>query len=100
MDTSKRTTTKNGGDETCTSSEHGISKAASQRMCQHMNDDHAVSVYGMVRSMFPGASTVVTDTEIVGISFETCDFTCKVNGKSQHVSYPFHPPLSSAKEAR
>ena len=86
-----------------TSSE--ITDEVSKRMCQHMNEDHAVSVYAMAKSLVklkPGfklSGARIKKVTLSGCSIQaiTC---CNDACVPLDVVFPFDPPLQSASEAR
>ena len=87
--------------------ETGISDQTSQRICRHMNDDHAVSVHAMVKNALPYREQLlhtIKDAQMTSISltgynlsFVVCDGDlCS----RRSVTVNFVPPLSSSKECR
>jgi hypothetical protein len=82
-----------------------ISEEASKRMCQHMNDDHAVSVYVMAKSLVRlEAGWKISDARLKKVSLTGCSIqaiTCHKDMCVPHnVVYKFEPPLKSSAEAR
>lgn len=74
-----------------------ITAAVSDRICKHMNDDHADSiviyaeVYGQVKN--------VASARMLSIDAEGMDLVAQVNGSDQPVRVQFEKPLADAKEA-
>jgi len=85
---------KNGG---------GISADTSKRVCQHMNEDHSVSVYAMAKSLLPTGYKIISAT-LVSVSMEGCTIAAAAcQGdlcEQKHLMYPFNPPMSSGSEVR
>jgi hypothetical protein len=85
-----------------------ISPEASQRICTHMNEDHAVSVYAMAKSLLSnrsnGSSDSITQARLKQVTAESCTIaavTCSGDACEMHsLQYPFTPPLTSAAECR
>jgi len=90
-------------------SSNEISAETSNRVCAHMNEDHAVSVYAMAKRKLtwpPGGSKKwkITDAILKSVSLEGCQIQvvmcsgdlCQV----QLFTYPFDPPLKDGAELR
>lgn len=91
-----------------------IAEAVSKRICTHMNDDHAVTVYGMAQKVLFLVSThaigdgewKLTSAKLHKVTSEGCDIKvtkCKRDGdmcEMQTVHYPFSRRLSSADEVK
>lgn len=82
-----------------------ISESSSKRMCQHMNEDHAVSVFAMAKSVLslkPGWK--LSGARLKKVSLSGCEIqaiTCRKDMCQAHkVFYPFEPPLQTAEESR
>lgn len=81
-----------------------ISPEVSKRICSHMNDDHAISVYAMAKKACENKNSKLTNAKMKSISlsgykisFVICeDDVCEM----KNVMIPFDPPLKSQKEAR
>ena len=71
----------------------------SERVCHHMNTEHAACVYGMVASIY-GVNDKIDNVQMIRFAMDRCDFTFNLNGKERHTFLPFEPPLQSIKEAR
>jgi hypothetical protein len=77
-----------------------ISAETSKRTCEHMNDDHAVTVFAMAKYL----GAFGTDARLKSISLSGCKISvvtctgdvCEV----KTVIYPFTPPLASPSQAR
>lgn len=90
---------------TTSSKDGGISAETSKRVCSHMNDDHAVSVYAMAKAMLQGsAGTKITSATLKSVSLEGCDIavvTCTGDlCEMKQFTFPFVPPLKSGSEIR
>lgn len=77
----------------------------SQRICQHMNDDHALSVYVMAKEMVQLESGwKLSDARLKKVTLAGCTIqaiTCHQDTCApQMVVYPFQPPLKAVSEAR
>ncbi|CAJ1941561.1 unnamed protein product [Cylindrotheca closterium] len=86
-----------------------ISAETSKRICNHMNEDHAATVYAMAISTLPvmqqsNANLSVSDARMTSISLASATIkfvTCSGDLCQQKQEIiPFAPPLSSAKESR
>ena len=86
--------------------DEGISDKTSQRICSHMNDDHAVSVHAMVKNALPYAEQLLSikDAQMTSISLTGYNLSFVVcNGdlcSRRSITIDFVPPLSSGKECR
>jgi putative heme iron utilization protein len=69
----------------------------SDRICKHMNKDHADSVVFYATEY--GGVTDVTTAEMVKIDSLGMDLNVQVNGETQPVRIPFDHELADAKEA-
>jgi putative heme iron utilization protein len=69
----------------------------SDRICKHMNKDHADSVVFYATEY--GGVTDVTAAEMVKIDSLGMDLNVQVNGESQPVRIAFDHELADAKEA-
>ncbi|MGD1903270.1 MAG: DUF2470 domain-containing protein [Geitlerinemataceae cyanobacterium] len=78
-------------------SETGISPAISDRICKHMNDDHADAVvqYARVYGNCSDASAAVMDA----IDTRGMDITAQVNDTPTLVRVEFERELADAKDA-
>lgn len=80
-----------------------ITAEASNRICTHMNDDHAVSVYAMAKSLLPNG-VKITDAKLKEVVMDGCNIavvTCKGDlCEMKRLMYPFRPRLKSAAEVR
>ncbi len=74
-----------------------ITAAVSDRICKHMNQDHAdaVLVYAQVYGNLPNATAAHMDA----IDPEGMSLTAEVEGVPQPVRIAFERPLANAKEA-
>ena len=99
-------TSNENDDDSTKDSSSIISVAVSNRMCAHMNDDHAVSVFAMAKSRTASScgSWTITRSQLTLVTEHgaTLQATLCRNSlcKRETIVYPFHPPLTSAKEAR
>jgi putative heme iron utilization protein len=69
----------------------------SDRICKHMNKDHADSVVFYATEY--GGMTDVTAAEMVKIDSLGMDLNVQANGEMQPVRIPFDHELADAKEA-
>ncbi|CAB9497448.1 expressed unknown protein [Seminavis robusta] len=80
-----------------------VSAETSTRVCTHMNEDHAVSVYAMAKSLLPGKKKI-TDFKLKKVTLKGCEISavsCQGELCEMHkLFYPFQPPLASAQEVR
>jgi putative heme iron utilization protein len=74
-----------------------ITAAVSDRICKHMNEDHAdaVLVYAQVFGKTPAATAATMDS----IDPQGMNLTADVEGSAVPVRVTFDHPLESAKEA-
>jgi hypothetical protein len=89
-----------------------ISSDVSSRICTHMNEDHAVSVYAMAKRLIDNTSNSLpncvgsdlTNAKLMQVTLCGCEIRAIVcRGDACHLHnlhYPFVPPLSSASEVR
>jgi len=83
----------------------GVSPETSKRVCQHMNEDHAVSVFAMAKAAknLP-RDVVVTEAHMKKVTLHGCQIRAlSCHGDmctSNEVEYPFDPPLKSSAELR
>lgn len=80
-----------------------IPPAVSKRICAHMNDDHAVSVFAMAKSLVASRWKVSQSTllAVTATGAEIRAVLCQnVVCKQEILRFPFDPPLESAAEAR
>ena len=75
----------------------GFPQAVSDRICKHMNDDHADAV--VLYATAYGKAEGVTAATMDAIDAEGMDITAQINGESQPVRVSFEKPLADAKEA-
>ena len=86
-----------------------ITPETAKRVCKHMNEDHALSIYAMAKrkvSSWPkdGGTWKISDATLQSVSMEGCvlqvvfcrNDLCQV----QKVTYPFEPRLKHASELR
>ena len=81
-----------------------ISREASNRICSHMNVDHAASVHAMVLRHSNRIQGHVSNCKMKNISLNGCEISfvaCRANMCEQHqVFVKFSPALGSVREAR
>jgi hypothetical protein len=84
-----------------------ISSDTSQRICKHMNDDHAVSVYAMAKSLLSkdrSLSSSLTDVSMTRVTMSTLYLRAILcSGDScemRQLEYALEPPLVSPTELR
>lgn len=82
-----------------------ISAETSTRVCQHMNDDHYISVYAMARNALKlGDDWKLTDAKMKKVTAEGCHLqavTCSGDlCEMKPVVYPFVPPLTDVKQVK
>jgi len=92
------------------SQDDGVSDETSKRVCDHMNDDHSVSVYGMAQSALSAAgeslppSWKISKAELTKVSLKGCDIrVVACSGElceMRRVRFEFVPPLTSASQLR
>mmetsp|Transcript_32504 Transcript_32504/g.78900 ORF Transcript_32504/g.78900 Transcript_32504/m.78900 type:complete len:227 (-) Transcript_32504:161-841(-) len=94
---------------TPTNNSNEISPETSQRMCKHMNEDHAATVYAMAISTLPimqqsNASLTVSNARLTSVSLTSVTIkfvTCSGDlCQQKQETIPFVPPMSSGREAR
>ena len=94
----------------------GVSSETNERICNHMNNDHAISVYAMAKQQLMinnnnpwGSATVrsqshITEAKLLNVTLEGCTIkviTCSGEFCQQHkVVYPFVPPLTTSNGLR
>jgi putative heme iron utilization protein len=74
-----------------------ITAAVSDRICKHMNDDHADAV--LTYAKVYGKEEAATAAKMESIDPEGMNLTADVEGKSVPVRVNFDHPLADAKEA-
>ncbi|NER83316.1 MAG: DUF2470 domain-containing protein [Leptolyngbya sp. SIO1D8] len=74
-----------------------ITTAASDRICKHMNDDHADAV--LTYAQVFGNTQSATSASMNSIDAEGMNLTAEVAGNSVPVRVIFDHPLENAKEA-
>jgi hypothetical protein len=81
-----------------------ISAETSKRYCEHMNDDHAVTVYAMAKFLGGFGQLKLTDARIKQVSLTGCSInaiTCRGDVcEVKQLFYKFEPPLASPPQAR
>jgi Protein of unknown function (DUF2470) len=91
---------------TAATDELEISEETSARICQHMNEDHAVSVYAMARKMveWPGPKWKISKALLQRVRRQGCDlqvYLCHdMMCQETKVTYPFVPPLAHSSQIR
>jgi putative heme iron utilization protein len=74
-----------------------ITPAISDRICQHMNDDHAEAVL-LYAKAFAGVAEA-TAAEMLSINPETMQLNVMVNERSQNVEIKFDHVLADSEDA-
>jgi putative heme iron utilization protein len=74
-----------------------ITPAVSDRICAHMNDDHADAV--LLYAKVFGHSPAATAAELDSIDPEGMTLTAQVNGASVPMRIPFEHPLADSEDA-
>lgn len=74
-----------------------ITAAVSDRICKHMNDDHADSIV-MYAEVY-GKQENVSAARMLKIDPEGMDILAQVEGRDTPVRVTFEKPLADAKEA-
>jgi putative heme iron utilization protein len=74
-----------------------ITAAVSDRICKHMNEDHADAV--LVYAQFFGQTPTATAAQMDSIDPQGMNLTAAVDGSPVPVRVTFDHPLESAKEA-
>jgi Protein of unknown function (DUF2470)/Domain of unknown function (DUF4499) len=104
-ETTTATSTTVSGDE--------ISTVVSQRICQHMNDDHAVTVFGMAQTRLflvspcingDGRGTKITSAKMTKVTNDGCEIkVVKCHGdlcEMETVVYPFAKRCTTSAEIK
>lgn len=92
-------------DEKATLTDPIVNATVSDRVCKHMNDDHALSIYGMARDHEGWNNTKISNAKLKSVasthytlSYVTCSGdVCTMRGA---VDVPFDPPLTDAKKIK
>ncbi len=90
----------NSGLEKLTMSETSsevFSKAVSDRICKHMNDDHAQAV--LLYATAYGQASQATTAEMAAIDAQGMDLNAQINGESVSLRIPFDHELKDAEDA-
>jgi putative heme iron utilization protein len=74
-----------------------FTQAVSDRICNHMNKDHADAVLTYVKVY--GKTENASSAEMIAIDAEGMDLSAQVEGQTVPVRVPFAHPLADAKEA-
>jgi putative heme iron utilization protein len=74
-----------------------FTQAISDRICSHMNKDHADAVLTYVKVY--GKTENASSAEMIAIDAEGMDLSAQVEGKPMPVRVLFDHPLADAKEA-
>lgn len=74
-----------------------ITAAVSDRICKHMNDDHADAV--LTYAQVYGNKIAATAAKMESIDAEGMNLTAEVDGNAMPVRVPFERPLENAKDA-
>jgi putative heme iron utilization protein len=74
-----------------------ITPAISDRICQHMNDDHAEAVL-LYAKAFAGVAEAIA-AEMLSINPETMQLNVMVNERSQNVEIKFDHVLADSEDA-
>ncbi len=74
-----------------------ITAAVSDRICKHMNNDHAEAIV-MYAEVY-GHQTNVSAARMLKIDHEGMDLLAQVDGEEKPVRVAFKRPLADAKEA-
>ena len=82
-----------------------ISAQTSKRICAHMNDDHAVTVFAMAKTVASIKSGwKLSEAKLLKVSLSGCSLravTCSgTMCEMQTVDYPFEPHVTSSSEVR
>lgn len=92
---------------TPTDGEKTISAEMSQRICDHMNEDHAVSVYAMAKrvvEVLKEKGWKISNTELKRVAMDGAELRvtfCRGDAcQQQTVTYPFVPPLTEPTQIR
>lgn len=87
-------------------SSQSISNETSNRICAHMNEDHAVSVYAMAKSkvVLPGRQWKISDAFLKKVTMEGCHIQVilchAMLCQDVKLIYPFDPPLAHPSQVR
>jgi putative heme iron utilization protein len=73
-----------------------IPAAVSDRICNHMNKDHADAV--LLYAQFFGQATAATAAEMLSVDAEGFNLTAEVEGQPTPVRITFAQPVQEAKE--
>jgi hypothetical protein len=80
-----------------------FSKETIERICSHMNADHAVTVYAMAKAKL-GRKGTISNATLNSITFDCCQIqTILCDGdlcQVEKIIYPFEPPLENASQIR
>ncbi|MDV3347745.1 DUF2470 domain-containing protein [Leptolyngbyaceae cyanobacterium CCMR0082] len=74
-----------------------ITSTVSDRICKHMNDDHADAV--LIYAQKFGDATAATAATMTAIDTTGMDLDATVNGQNTPVRVSFERPLADAKDA-
>ncbi len=74
-----------------------ISAEVSDRICKHMNQDHADAV--LLYAQVFGHATTATAAELLAVDATGMSLTAQIEGNPTAVRVPFEQPLQDAKEA-
>ncbi|EKV02877.1 putative heme iron utilization protein [Leptolyngbya sp. PCC 7375] len=74
-----------------------ITSTISDRICKHMNDDHADAV--LIYAQKFGDATAATAATMTAIDTTGMDLDATVNGQNTPVRVSFERPLADAKDA-
>jgi hypothetical protein len=89
---------------TTMTNDNEISAETSKRYCEHMNDDHAVTLYAMAKFLGGFGKLKLTDARIKQVSLSGCKIsaiTCRGDVcEVKPLFYKFEPPLASPSQAR
>jgi hypothetical protein len=81
-----------------------ISGETSKRICEHMNDDHSVTVYAMAKFLGAFGRLKLTDARLKEVSLSGCKIsavTCRGDlCEMKPLFYKFEPSLKSPSQAR
>lgn len=74
-----------------------ITQAVSDRICKHMNDDHAEAI--VLYAEVYGKQQNVTSAQMLGIDSEGMDLLAQIDGAEKIVRVAFERSLVDAKDA-
>ncbi len=74
-----------------------ITPQVSDRICKHMNDDHADAVLMYAKTY--GQTPAATAATMKAIDAEGMDLEAQLAGEATPIRIPFEPPLEDAKAA-